>query len=162
MLAAATGARAITLKEAFTALSNIPNITVTTPDYNLPVIGDIVRDGQIAAGYNLDRQQIFASGNAALAILNQVPLAYMINGANNNEVAAFVYSNPAGEGSNEVLIAAMSGYSGTVAFLYGQMDDATRDAIGNAPLEMQGTYLNLEATGLSSDAEFRIHFSKAR
>lgn len=83
VLAVSVGAFALNLKEAFDALSNIPNINVRVPDYNLPVAMDVIQNGRVAAAYNLDRGQIAESGNAAYALLNQVPLVYMINGGNN-------------------------------------------------------------------------------
>lgn len=160
-LAASASSFAMNLKEAFNALSNLPYVTITTPDYNLPVVADVIQNGTIAAGYNLDRQQIAEAGSAAYAILNQVPLNYMINGANNKEVAAFIYSTPNAENSNDVLIAVMSGYKGSIVFLYGTMDDASKVAIQNAPLTMQGNFLNIEA-GMPDGSDFNITLSKAR
>lgn len=161
VLAVSAGAFAMNLKEAFDALSNIPNINVRVPDYNLPVAMDVIQNGRVAAAYNLDRGQIAESGNAAYALLNQVPLVYMINGGNNHQVAAFVYAEPDGKGMNDVLIAVMSGYRGSVIFVYGTIDDATKDAIMNAPLEIDGSYLKM-ATSLADGNEFNIIVSKAR
>lgn len=161
VLAVSAGAFAMNLKEAFGALSNIPNINVRVPDYNLPVSMDMVRDGRVAAAYNLNRAQIAESGGAAYALLNQVPLSYMINGANNNSVAAFVYVVPGDDGANEVLIAVMSGYYGSVVFVYGTIDDAVKEAIQNAPLEMEGSFLKMDAK-LADGDEFNIVVSKAR
>ncbi len=161
VLAVSAGAFAMNLKEAFDALSNIPNINVRVPDYNLPVVMDVIQNGRVAAAYNLDRGQIAESGNAAYALLNQVPLVHMINGGNNHQVAAFVYAEPDGKGANDVLIAVMSGYRGSVIFVYGTIDDATKDAIMNAPLEIDGSYLKM-ATSLADGNEFNIIVSKAR
>lgn len=161
VISATVSVSAMSLKDAFSALSNIQNVNITAPDYNLPVIGEGVKDGQIAAAYNLNAQQIYESGTAAYTILNQIPLANMINGGNNGEVAAFVYTTPAGENSNEILIAVMSGYKGSVVFLYGTIDDASRDAIKNAPLQMEGSFLSLEST-MPDGSDFNIILSKAR
>ena len=45
---------AINLKEAYTALSNVPNINMRQADANLPVIDELIINGQIAGAYNLD------------------------------------------------------------------------------------------------------------
>ena len=161
IIAATFSVSAINLKDAFTALSNIQNVNVVTPDYNFPITADVVKEGQISAAYNLNRQQILESGNAALTILNQVPLAYMINGGNNNNVGAFIYTTPAGENSNEILIAVMSGFRGSLVFMYGTIDDASRDALQNAPLQMEGNFLSIEAS-MPDGSEFNIIQSKAR
>ena len=161
IISATVSMSAMSLKDAFNALSNIPNVTVTAPDYNLPVIADAIQNCQLAAGYNMNQQQIEESGTAALTLLNQVPLTYMINGGANNQVAAFVYTNPVGENSNEILIAAMSGYRGSVVFLYGTVDNATQNAIENAPLKIECNFLSLEAK-LPDGSDFNIVLSKAR
>lgn len=160
-VASVFGSYAMTLKEAFGALSDIQNISVRAADYNLPVISDVIADGQIAAAYNLPAEKILATGNAAYAILNQVPLADMINGANNNLAAAFVYATSNGDGTNDILIAVMSGYRGAVVFLYGTVSDAARLAIQSAPLEMEGAFLSLKAA-IPGEGDFNIILSKAR
>lgn len=161
LLGLSVGASAMSLKEAFSALSNLQNITVKTPDYNLPIVADVVQDGQIAAGYNLNKEQVFETATAAYTVLNQVPLSTMINGGNNGQVAAFIYSTPNSNGSNDVLIVVMSGYKGSVVSMFGTMSDAAKEAIQNAPLEIQGINLNMNAT-LADGNEFNITLSKAR
>lgn len=162
VLAFVGSASAMGLKEAFNALSNLPHVSVTKPDYNLPVVNDVIQNTTIAAGYNLNQQQIFEAGNATYAILNQVPLAYMINGANNNEVAAFIYTTPNNEGNYDILIAAMSGYRGSVVFIYGTIDEVCKNAIQNAPLEMQENYLSIQADSIPNVGDFNIILNKAR
>lgn len=152
----------ISLKEAFSSLSNIQNISVTAPDYNLPVVSDFVENGTIAAGYNMNASQVYESATEAFAILNKVPLTYMINGGNNNNVAAFVYTEPNDNGSNDILIAAMSGSKGSVVFMYGTVNDICKSAIQNAKLEIQGDFLSLEADSLPDVGDFNIILSKAR
>lgn len=169
LLSVALGASAMSLKDAYKALSNIPNVSVTNPDYNLPMdisampdYGFTLNDGNLAAGYNMNAAQIKETGDAAYTILNQVPMVRMINGANNNLVAAFVYAEPTGENSNDVLIAAMSGYRGSVVFMYVQnVPDATCAAIQSAPVEMEGSFLSLNAK-LSGNDEFSIILNKGR
>lgn len=160
-LATVTSASAMNLKDAFNALSNIQNVSVTTPDYNLPVAIDPIHNMQIAAGYNLNKGQIFESATAAFTILNQVPMANIINGGTNNQVAAYVYATPNAFGSNDVLIVAMSGFKGSIVAIYGTMDDASVAAIKAAPLNMEGSYLSIEAK-MADDTEFNIILSKAR
>lgn len=169
LLSVALGASAMSLKDAYKALSNIPNVSVTNPDYNLPMdisampdYGFTLNDGNLAAGYNMNAAQIKETGDAAYTILNQVPMVRMINGANNNLVAAFVYAEPTGENSNDVLIAAMSGYRGSVVFMYVQnVPDATCTALQSASVEMAGSFLSLNAK-LSGNDEFSIILNKGR
>lgn len=169
LLSVALGASAMSLKDAYKALSNIPNVSVTNPDYNLPMdisampdYGFTLNDGNLAAGYNMNAAQIKETGDAAYTILNQVPMVRMINGANNNQVAAFVYAEPTGENSNDVLIAAMSGYRGSVVFMYVQnVPDATCTALQSASVEMAGSFLSLNAK-LSGNDEFSIILNKGR
>lgn len=162
LLAAAVTVSAMNLKEAFEALSNLPGVSIKAPDYNLPVVSDVIKDGRIAAAYNLDRQEVFKTGNAAFAILNQVPLSYMINGGCNNEVGAFIYSTPNATGTNDILIAIMSGYRGDVIFISGTTDNVCKEAIRNAPMKMRGNTLSIEADHIPDVGDFNIIISKAR
>ncbi len=163
MAAVATigSASAMSPKEAFTVLSEIPNVVVVAPDYNLPVNADIARVGQIAAAYNLSKEQMNETSTAAYTILNEVPLTTMVNGGNNGEVATFIYATPNEEGSNDVLIAVMSELKGSVVFVSGTADDATVSAIQAAPLNIEGNFLSLEAQMPNGD-DFNIALSKAR
>ena len=52
-------------------------------------------------------------------------------------------------------------YYGSVVFVYGAIDDAVKEAIQNAPLEMEGSFLKMEAK-LADGDEFNIVVSKAR
>lgn len=169
LVSVALGASAMSLKDAYKALSNIPNVSVTKPDYNLPidlpVIQEgafVVEEGNLAAGYNLNAARIKETGDAAYTILNQVPMMRMINGANNNVVAGFVYAEPTGEDRNDVLIVTMSGYQGNAVFLYAQnVPDAICNALQTAPVEMKGNYLSIEANWGDNDG-LNIMQSKAR
>ena len=169
LVSVALGASAMSLKDAYKALSNIPNVSVVKPDYNLPMdlpfeqnSGFSIEEGNLAAAYNLNTQQIFETGTATLTILNQVPLANMINGGNNNEVGAFVYAEPTGENSNDVLIVAMSGYRGSVVDLYlRNVPDAVCESLQSAPLEMVDSSLSLKAK-LANGDEFNINLNKGR
>lgn len=169
LISVAFGASAMSLKDAYKALSNIPNVSVTKPDYNLPMdlpfdqnSGMVLEEDNLAAAYNLNAAQIKETGDAAYTILNQVPMVRMINGGNNNLVGAFVYAEQTGENANDVLVAAMSGYRGMVVFIYEQnVPDAVVAALQSAPVEMQGSYFSLKAKLPNSD-EFNIILSKAR
>ncbi|MDE6556335.1 MAG: hypothetical protein K2K55_05165 [Duncaniella sp.] len=157
-----SGASAMGLREAYTALSNIPNVSVTVPDYNLPATGLISDQGELAAAYNLNAEQIKTTGTAAFAILNQIPLDYMINGGNNNEVCVFVYATPSEtEGMSDILVATMSGYRGTAVFMYGTVTNEIKDLYQAATLKMEGNFLSYEVT-LPDQNEFNIVLSKAR
>lgn len=139
------GASAMSLKEAFDALSNVPNVSAKT-DYNTPILGLIV-NGQQATAKNLNASQIFESGNAVYTILNQVPLSRMINGGNNNSVGAFVYATPESkDGLYEVLIVLMSGRDGDISIIYGGIDAAAKAALQNAPLKMEGPTISIHAS----------------
>lgn len=139
------GASAMNLKEAFNALANVPNISAKT-DYNTPILGLIV-NGQQATARDLNASQILESGNAVYTILNQVPLMRMINGGNNNSVAAFVYATPESEdGLYEVLIVLMSGRNGDISIIYGGIDETAKVALQNAPLTMEDSRIGIHAT----------------
>ncbi|MCM1483619.1 MAG: hypothetical protein NC043_04725 [Muribaculaceae bacterium] len=133
------------LKEAYDALSTLPNMTIdTTVTDSVDVVKNDVIDVQgVAAAYGLDSTKIYETGNAMYAVLDRVPLADMINGANNGLVSAFIYASPIDSVRNEILIATASGYNGAVVAVYGTTDNATVSAIRNAPLTMQGATLNI-------------------
>ena len=154
-------AREISLKEAFDELSKVQNVAITEPDYNLPVIADVISDAKIAAAYNLDAAGIKASADQAFKVLDKLPMSKIINGGTNGEVAAFVYAEPNESGSNDALIAVMSGYRGSVVFMYGTMDNTAKEAIQNAPLSIEGINLNLDTT-LPDGNEFHITINKGR
>lgn len=145
-------ASAISLKEAFSALSNLPNVTVkenldlkTLTNNKCPIKFDSLKVVQLALAYDLDAEKISVTGNGAYAILNQIPFQYMINGANNSNVCAFLYSTPyeGQPGLNHLLIAVMSGEWGTVYFVDAIVEDKERDAIQAAAIKMKGNYLNM-------------------
>lgn len=169
LVSMAFGASAMSLKDAYKALSNIPNVSVNQPDYNLPMdisampdYGFTLIDGNLATAYNLNAAQIKETGDAAFTILNQVPMLRIINGGCNNLVAGLVYSEPTGENSNDVLIVAMSGLRGSVVFMYVQnVPDATCTALQSAPVEMEGSFFSLKAK-LTGNDEFNIILNKAR
>lgn len=146
-------ASAINLQEAFSALSNLPNVSIKKnldfndlPNDKYPLKSDSLKIAQVAIAYDLDAEQIAATGNGAYTILNQIPLQYMINGANNNNVCTLLYSTPydGHAGLNHLLIAIMSGEWGTVCFVDAIVTDKERDAIQAASIEMKGNYLNME------------------
>ena len=151
-VACIASASAISLKEAFTALSNLPNVSVTenldlkeATNDKCPVKLDSLNAVQVATAYGLDAKQIFTTGNGAYTILNQIPFQYMINGANNNDVCAFLYSSPyeGMPGINHLLMVVMSGQWGSVVFIDAIVEDKERDAIQAASIEMKGNYLNM-------------------
>lgn len=149
-------ASAINLQEAFSALSNLPNVSVKNnldlkdlTNNKCPIKSDSLKIAQVAIAYDLDADKIAATGNGAYTILNQIPFQHMINGANNNNVCAFLYSTPyeGHTGLNHLLIAIMSGEWGTVCFVDAIVTDKERDAIQAASIEMKGNYLNMVIPG---------------
>lgn len=154
-LVSVASASAINLQEAFSALSNLPNVTVKEnmdlkdlTNNKCPIKLDSLKIAQVAIGYDLDAEKIAVTGNGAFAILNQIPFQYMINGANNNNVCAFLYSTPyeGHPGLNHLLIAVMSGEWGSVVFADAIIADKERDAIQAASIEMKGNSLNMSVT----------------
>lgn len=151
-LVSVASASAINLQEAFSALSNLPNVTVKEnmdlkelTNNKCPIKLDSLKIAQVAIGYDLDAEKIAVTGNGAFAILNQIPFQYMINGANNNNVCAFLYSTPyeGHPGLNHLLIAVMSGEWGSVVFADAIIADKERDAIQAASIEMKGNSMNM-------------------
>lgn len=84
-LVSVASASAINLQEAFSALSNLPNVTVKEnmdlkelTNNKCPIKLDSLKIAQVAIGYDLDAEKIAVTGNGAFAILNQIPFQYMI------------------------------------------------------------------------------------
>lgn len=151
-IACIASASAIDLKEAFAALSNLPNVSVKEnldlkdlTNSKCPIKLDSLKIAQLAIANDLDAEKIMTTANGAYTILNQIPFQYMINGANNNNVCAFLYSTPyeGQPGLNHLLIAVMSGEWGSVVFVDAIVEDKERDAIQAASIEMKGNYLNM-------------------
>ena len=116
------GAHAMNLKEVYNALSNLPEITTELNDtITVSINHNVIENNgimKVAGAHNLNGEDIKTVGNATFAILNQIPLSYMINGGNNGLVAAFVYCTPNDNGSNDMLIVTMSGEQGDLTYLY--------------------------------------------
>ncbi len=141
------GVSAMNLREAYNALSNLPNVSQVANDTISVSIDKTEKyNGTMLASHavGLDRTEIAKTGNATYAILNPVPLSYMINGGNNGYVAAFVYSTPNENGTNDILVVIMSGEQGDVTYLYvTNVEDIDKIAFINAKLTMQGNSLSL-------------------
>lgn len=139
--------RTMDLREAYNALSKIPNVSTVNDDIvNVSIDKGADYNGiiQIARAQNLDREEIYKSGNSTYAILNQIPLSYMINGGNNGYVGAFVYCTPNVSGSNDMLIVTMSGAQGDLTFvLIPDVDNNTKINLTEAQLTMQGDSLSI-------------------
>lgn len=122
LVCSVSGAYAMTLKEAFNALSNLPGITTEFNDTITVSLNETVAENvgimKVVGAHSLDGDDIKTVGNATFSILNQVPLSYMINGGNNGLVAAFVYCTPNENGLNDMLIVTMSGEQGDLTYLY--------------------------------------------
>lgn len=141
------GASAMNLKEAYDALSNLPHVTTVVNDtFAVSINHSDKYSGLIQESHatGLNREEIFRTGNAAYAILNQIPLTYMINGGNNGYVCAFIYSTPNEEGTNDLLVVTMSGAIGNVKFYYiTNVGDSVKNELIMAKLTMQGSSLSL-------------------
>lgn len=142
-----TGASAMNLREAYDALSKLPKVSQVTNDTITVSINHTDKYSGamlISQAAGLDRTEIFENGNATYAVLNQIPLTSMINGGNNGHVAAFVYSTPNEDGSNDILVVSMSGANGDLTYVYvTNVDDGDISALVNAKLFMQGNSLAL-------------------
>lgn len=77
---------AMNLREAYNALSNLPKITTELNDtITVSINNNVVENNsvmKVAGAHNLNSEDINTVGNSTLAILNQIPLSYMINGGN--------------------------------------------------------------------------------
>lgn len=139
---------ALNLKEAFNALSNLPKITTElnntiTMSFNTKVIenNSIIK---VAGAHNLNSEDIKTVGNATYAILNQIPLSYMINGGNNGLAAAFVYCTPNENGSNDMLIVTMSGEQGDLTYLYAtDVNETSKVCIQEGELILKDSSLSI-------------------
>lgn len=142
------GICAMNLKEAYDALSNLPEITTELNDTITASINNKVveKNGvmKVAGARNLNGEDIKTIGNATLSILNQVPLSYMINGGNNGLVAAFVYCTPNETGSNDMLVVTMSGEQGDLTYLYmTDVNDTSKLCIQEGKLTLNGSSLSI-------------------
>ena len=139
---------AMSLKEAYNALSNLPKITTELNDTITASINNKVveKNGvmKVAGARNLNGEDIKTVGNATLSILNQVPLSYMINGGNNGLVAAFVYCTPNETGSNDMLVVTMSGEQGDLTYLYmTDVNDTSKLCIQEGKLTLNRSSLSI-------------------
>lgn len=141
------GASALNLRDVYYALSNLPNVSPVVNDTVLVMINNTEKyygTVQESRAVGLDNTEVFNTGNATYAILDQIPLSYMINGGNNGYVAAFVYSTPNEDGTNDVLVVSMSGPQGNLSYRYvTNVDDENKTALINAKLIMQRDSLSL-------------------
>lgn len=138
---------AMNLKEAYTALSNLPKITTELNDtitVSVNKVEDYNGTMKVAGAHNLNSEDIKIIGNATFSILNQVPLSYMINGGNNGLAAAFVYCTPNENGSNDMLIVTMSGEQGDLTYLYlTDVDSTSKICIQEGKLTLNGSSLSI-------------------
>lgn len=160
MLATVASASAMSLKEAFTALSKAPNMSEVVNDAGSTIKIDSMTDSipefRIAAVSGLDASSIFETGNAVFNVLNQVSLSQMINGGNNQEAAAFLYAEPTADGKYDFLLVVMSGYSGDVSVLYTVIDEVTRNAFQSAKLTIEGPSLTITPLKIPGTKTFNI------
>ncbi len=165
VLMTTAGASAMSLKEAFDALSNIPYVSLKINDAPSTIVIDAKPDEvgafKVATASGLNGMQIKETGNAALAILNLVPLKHMINGADNDLVGAFLYATPAGDGKYDFLAVIMSGYAGDVCVVYTSINSATKDAFQQAKLSMEGPCLTIIPKRTEGSSPFNIIINRS-
>ncbi len=130
------------LKDAYDQLSQIKGVSEDSIS-NIKWGKYEVKIENNAGATNLDRQQIDSTGNAMLAILDRVPMKYIVNGATNQLAAGFVYANRLSADTNEVLIVAGSGEAGMFSASYGIANDSTVYALRISELSMQGQRFKL-------------------
>lgn len=139
--------RAIDLREAYDALSHLPNVSTVIDDtVSVTIDKDAKYAGtmEAARAVNLNREEIKATGDATLAVLNQIPLTSMINGGCNGLVGAFVYSAVNEAGTNDMLIVTMSGEQGDLTYLFvTDLDEYSKSCLQDAKLTMEGSSLSI-------------------
>lgn len=140
---------AMSLPEAYRALCNVPNMSQTeipkTSSINYNSTADSIAIVGMASATSLDAAGILQTGNAVYTILNQVPLEYMINGANNNLVSAFIYATPTADNRYDCLMVLMSGYGGDVGIISMTCDKNIKEELQNAVVTMRGASLTIKS-----------------
>lgn len=139
--------RAIDLKEAYVALSHLPKVSTVLDDtVSVTIDKDAKYAGtmEVARALNLKREEIKTTGDATLAVLNQVPLKSMINGGYNGLVGAFVYCAVNEGGTNDMLIVTMNGEQGDLTYLFvTDLDEYSKLCLQEAKLTMAGSSLSI-------------------
>lgn len=139
--------RAIDLREAYAALSHLPNVSTVIDDtISVTIDKDAKYAGSmlVSRAVGLNREEIKATGDATLAVLNQIPLTSMINGGCNGLVGAFVYSAVNEAGTNDMLIVTMSGEQGDLTYLFiTDLDENSILSLQEAKLTMEGSSLSI-------------------
>lgn len=87
----------------------------------------------VSRAVGLNREEIKATGDVTLAVLDQIPLTSMINGGCNGLVGAFVYSAINEAGTNDVLIVTMSGEQGDLTYLFVTDLDEYSNCVSKTP-----------------------------
>lgn len=80
----------------------------------------------------------------------------MINGANNNLVAAFLYATPNAEGRYDFLVVSMDGAGGDIAVIFMAITESIKTMFQNAPLTMKGDMLTLMPVATGGSPSFNI------
>lgn len=160
LFATMAGVSAMSLPEAYRALCNIPNISQTeipeSSSINYNSATDSIANVEIASAVHLDASGILQTGNAVYTILNQVPLEYMINGANNNLVSAFIYATPSTDNKYDCLIVLMNGYAGDVGIIYMTCDKIIKEELQNAAVTIHKASLSIKSPK-GSDIDITIN-----
>lgn len=136
LMCSVMSARAIDLREAYNSFSRLPKVSNVLDDTVSVTIDKAAKyEGSmlVSRAVGLNREEIKATGDATLAVLNQIPLTCMINGGCNGLVGAFVYCAVNEAGTNDVLIVTMSGEQGDLTYLFVTDLDEYSNCVSKTP-----------------------------
>ena len=139
------GAFPISLKDVFNELSKVPNIEITDKEPPETIVFDnkTYDKGwfEIAKATKLDANEIKATGDCVMNILDQITLTDRIICSYNKQVGIFIYATPKGQDFYEMLLVTMSGYRGDVNIIYNTINEATLLSLQEASVRMQNANL---------------------
>lgn len=135
----------VSLKAVYDELAKLPGTVVKSYDDSIPIFkSDILKDGQFISQTPSDSVQIKLSTEKIYSLINNnLPMQYMISGANNQMSTALLYANPLGDGKYEFLEIDRVNNGVTNLFFYAITDEATINYLQNLPVEMQGNNLSI-------------------
>ena len=144
-LFAVLNANAIPLKEVFNELSKVPNIEITVKEPPETIVFDKetynIGRFEIAKATKLDANQIKATGDSVMTILEKIAVTDRIICCYNKQVGIFIHASPKGQDIYEMLLVTMSGYRGDVNIIYNTINEATLQSLQEASVRMQNANL---------------------
>ena len=145
------------LKDSYNRLAKLPNVTESSSQ-NIKFGPYEIKVEKNAVASGLDSIKTCETGDAMYAILDDIPMKHIVNGATNNINAGFVYANTLETGKNEVLIVAYGQGAGYLGVTYGTADGAALSAIQRAPLAMEGYLFDLTLDSIPGQQVNLINF----